>query len=529
MRKQRRQFMMRREPSIGQNLQWLGEQAQSQFLDLNSEKHAADNATETSSDTTDNDDYHHQQHDSASSLRSFYPSKLRSYNSFRNDDHRYTIRHQVIVWSVGIPDVKLCRVSLMFRVTLFWYDHPPSPPVLLPLISSSQNIEEVENNDDDDGDADDSIWVMDGRTKAKLKSRRKRKRSQSRLRNSKNWSLHHQNKYYNSDSDDDDEEEEAIDVPPISIINAVDFEIVGRPDVTCLSSSGTKKGKSKNTRLMRFSCMYRASLLQEASNMNVSQFPHDHHTLVLKLGILNERQKYKRWDRRIWKLALATESDTKNTIKIPHGVLVDHVNVPGYTIHHRGLEFELSPIEYGGSNTTTAVTSTMANSNSSSNNKTATHTNTDQEFCVKVSLKLKRNSAYYDRNIMPLLDTLNLVSISILISLDAESFFQRGLLCLNIAFLEIGLRNSLDARLPHVGYEIKMQKILSWYFYSILYIVLESAVMKVFIDNFPESWPVEVTRKVDYFQAFLLLLNQLYLRFVIYNDFSGTTTGESFD
>ena len=45
---------------------------------------------------------------------------------------------------------------------------------------------------------------------------------------------------------------------------------------------------------------------------------------------------------------------------------------------------------------------------------------------------------YYDKNIMPLLSFLNLVSISIL-TLDGDKFFQRGLMCLNIAFVEINL------------------------------------------------------------------------------------------
>ena len=122
---------------------------------------------------------------------------------------------------------------------------------------------------------------------------------------------------------------------------------------------------------------------------------------------------------------------------------------------------------------------------------------------------------------MPLLDILNLVSISILVSLNANEFFQRALLCLNIAFLEIGLRTSLDARLPTVGYEIKMQKLLNSYLFSILYIVFESAAVKVLVENFYCS--LENTRSVDYFLAFLLLLNQLYLRLIIYTDFSADT------
>ena len=59
---------------------------------------------------------------------------------------------------------------------------------------------------------------------------------------------------------------------------------------------------------------------------------------------------------------------------------------------------------------------------------------------------------YYDNNIMPLLSMLNLVSISIL-SLDGNNFFQRGLMSLNIAFVEVGLRMALDSHLVSICYE----------------------------------------------------------------------------
>ena len=137
--------------------------------------------------------------------------------------------------------------------------------------------------------------------------------------------------------------------------------------------------------------------------------------------------------------------------------------MPGFRVSDRGLEFELSPIDHGSRN--------------------SGYSNAQQDFCVQAKIGVKRNSTYYDRNIMPLLDILNLVSISILVSLNANEFFQRALLCLNIAFLEIGLRTSLDARLPTVGYEIKMQKLLNSYLFSILYIVFESAAVKVLVEN----------------------------------------------
>ena len=531
---------MRSSESFVDRMSWLGEQAQTQFLDLNLESHEV-----------------------RSPGGSPFPStqRLSSYNSL-DFDQKHTIRHQVIVWSVGIPDVKSHTVSIMFRVTLFWNDPPKPIPlqftVLPPLnqsgggnlntnmngnvttnmatlirqrsnsnASSSSNLRHsassgainidgppvsntagangnsssnshVSSNSNNNhnydssssNDKDDSFWVMDGRRKAVRKTRSTGFNGTAAAAGSQQPS--------NNNTID---EQDTVDVPPISIINAETFETVGQADVALLR---------KKSRLMRFSCMYRAKLMQES--MNVAQFPHDSHDLVLKLGILSQRQPGGRWDRRKWKLGLANESDTQGSVRIPFGVLVDHVAVPGFRISDRGLEFELAPIEFGHS-----AASTWSN-NSSNNNNRNLNSRHDQEFCVKTKIRVKRNSAYYDRNIMPLLDILNLVSISILVSLDATNFFQRGLLCLNIAFVEVGLRTSLDARLPTVGYEIKMQKLLNSFFFSILYIVLESAAMKVLIEN--HHWPVERTRFIDRVVAFLLLVNQLYLRMVIYKDFS---------
>ena len=118
---------------------------------------------------------------------------------------------------------------------------------------------------------------------------------------------------------------------------------------------------------------------------------------------------------------------------------------------------------------------------------------------------------YYDKNIMPLLSILNIVSISIL-TLDADNYFQRGLMSLNIAFVEVGLRMTLDSHLPSVGYQIKMQRILNFFFYSILSIVVESSILKFLVEN--EVCSVSFTRKIDLVMVIFLLCNQLYLHLV---------------
>jgi hypothetical protein len=128
-----------------------------------------------------------------------------------------------------------------------------------------------------------------------------------------------------------------------------------------------------------------------------------------------------------------------------------------------------------------------------------------------IMVRINFGLGYYDKNIMPLLSCLNLVSISIL-TLDADSYFQRGLMSLNIAFVEVGLRMSLDSHLPSVGYQIKLQRILNFFFYSILSIVLESSVLKFLIEN--KICSVESTRMIDFIWGIILLAILAYLQLV---------------
>jgi len=230
--------------------------------------------------------------------------------------------------------------------------------------------------------------------------------------------------------------------------------------------------------------MYRAQLQQD--DMSVREFPHDTHNLTLKLGILSKRQPGAQWDRKKWMLSLANESDTQGTIAVPHGLIVDHVKIPEFH-HDRTPDFEFTELMHG------------------------TDIKDKEDYYLNVKIRVQRESGYYDKNIMPLLSFLNIVSISIL-TLDASNYFNRGLMSLNIAFVEVGLRMALDNRLPCVGYQIKLQRILNFFFYSILSIVLESSVLKFLIEN--GEWSVEATRRVDFVWACFLMANQAYLHLV---------------
>ena len=432
----------------------LGEQAQTAFLDRNLEAHYSASNSQHGGFCGD---------DGSVRSSSSVPNKIRvavpSYNSLDwGDDAKHTIRAQVIVWSISAPDVKSGIVSMKFRATLFWND--PSHAQ-----SKKDNLNHVNSEAEDDG----GVPVAGAK-------KRKGSKKQSFM-----WQMAGRSVAYKKKVSDHPEEE-LLDVPPLSILNADSFEIIGAPEVTLLRG---------DNRLYRWSCMYRANLHQ--SEMSVTQYPHDKYDLCLKLGILSQRQPGGRWDRRKWKLALANESDTQGSIRVPYGLLVDK-QIPEFHYDKDGLQFNLVKLEHG----------------------SALQTTKDQDFYLQVSLRVERNSGYFDKNIMPLLSTLNLVSISIL-SLDADNFFQRALLSLNIAFVEVGIRMSLDAFLPSVGYQIKMQRILNFFFYSILVIVMESSILKFVLEN--NVVTISFTRWVDAMMAIVLLVNQAYLS-LIYVSFS---------
>ena len=143
---------------------------------------------------------------------------------------------------------------MKFRVTLYWNDDPPT--------KADATTNSYIPHTDEQGDnvttnarinRSRSIWVMVGRSAAIKKKI--------------------------SDIPTD-----TIDVPPVSILNADSFEVIGQPEVQLLR---------EDTRLMRWSCMYRAQLHQD--DMRVNEFPHDAHNLSLKLGILSQRQHGGRW------------------------------------------------------------------------------------------------------------------------------------------------------------------------------------------------------------------------------------------
>lgn len=365
-----------------------------------------------------------------------------------------TIRFQVVIWSVGQPDVRTGRVPMKFRVTMFW------------------------NHEDGDDDEQQQQHRYDQRNGSAIHNTTTIKRPSM-------WVMQGRQRAYERVLDTD-EARKTVEVPALAILNADSFEVIGTPEVAVLRERTA-------SRLMRWTCMYRATLMQE--ELNVENFPHDEHDLCLKLGILSQRQRGGRWDRARWRLAMATEDDTQGSTRHPEGLIVDHVRVPEFDYNvDRGLRFNIAPLSVG---------------------RQMSSSDTQDERSLVVRLTVVRDSGYYDRNIVPLLCTLNVVAVSLL-TFDATNFFQRALLLNNICFLEIGLRMTMDSHLPSVGTQIKMQVVMNRFFYAILYLVLESCA--VFMLHKLVGVTINTTTKIDLLAAALALLNMLAIASSYYRD-----------
>jgi hypothetical protein len=243
-------------------------------------------------------------------------------------------------------------------------------------------------------------------------------------------------------------------------------------------------------------------------NIWLVSFPHDSHDLALKLGILKHRQAGRRWDKDKWRFGLATEADSQSTIRIPHGLVVDHVNIPEFCFDPKhDLVFEIVPLVYGPQviaplNTTTATTSS-------------------HDECLQIRLRVKRHSGYYDKNIIPLLAILNVVGISTL-TLEPLEFGSRAEIILAIAFVAIGIRLSVDSKLPNVGYQIKLQRILNRFFYTLLFMHVESSLIYILIVR--HGWTLQETSKInDAAMVLCAIYTVVQLYFYYYEGESKTT------
>jgi len=382
-----------------------------------------------------------------------------------------SIRFQVVIWYIGAPDEVHGKVEMKFQVTIFW-NSPHEDD------DDNGDNEEEDNNNNNSNNFGINDSLLPGPTNENFLEQQILDTFQQQpptidavggggsVGNSDNvsggggtghsmyglhnpyhkkvWKMHGRQRAYQTELKEVEDDGRIVYVPPVSILNAVDYESLGEPEVCQLNTEEN---------LMRWSCMYRASLLQDS--MQVSEFPHDDHFLVLRFGILKHRRRNKRWDRTKWKLDLATNADVEEDTmdSSPFGALVDHVKVPGFK-HEKCLEFEFLPLSL-----------------TSSSDKVDPQSSDE---CLQVKLHVERESSYFDRNIIPLLACLNLVAICTL-ALTAQEFGNRGEMILATSFVEIGIRMTVDSRLPVVGYQIKMQWVLNNFFFGLLFLVIESS------------------------------------------------------
>ena len=135
---------------------------------------------------------------------------------------RCPVRFQVVVWYVGPIDVVLGTFPMKFRLTVFW--SAPTDQEHAQMATTGYGTYDASNK---------RVWKMEGRQRAYQKELDEIIAPGSNL----------------------------VYVPPISILNAVDFSLVGEPEV-CLVDEAQKR--------MKWTCMYNASLIQE--DMRVTRY-----------------------------------------------------------------------------------------------------------------------------------------------------------------------------------------------------------------------------------------------------------------
>jgi hypothetical protein len=408
-----------------------------------------------------------------------------------------TIRFQVVIWYVGKIDVVQGRVPATFRVTMFWNADEPPPEHLEEPLEKTVDATPQNMSGDSLGMRSSSGSVQQfgpsspGNNNPLQQGGSRRNSSigssQRRLSESLVWQMHGRQKAVEKELSVD-QNLQAVDVPPVSILNvAGSFDTIGEPEVCMLRPE---------ERLMRWTCMYRATLMQD--HWRVDDFPHDEHDIAIKLAILaNRNTPGATWDKRRWKLGLATADDSQGSTRVPHGLLVDVVSIPEFSLCRKGtddsggLNFDFVPLQHGGAGGT----------------GTKPFIKEVQDNYLQVHFNVQRDSSYYDKNIMPLLVVLNLVAVSITAGMEPQDFFERGLLTLNICFVQIGQRMSLDAKLPSVSYQIKMQRILNEYFLLLLFLVLEGMLVYVMNDHGHSRTTLKV---IDYLTSIFALAHNVY-------------------
>lgn len=229
--------------------------------------------------------------------------------------------------------------------------------------------------------------------------------------------------------------------------------------------------------------------------MSVKDFPHDRHQIKLKVGILAHRGRGHRWDHNVYKLGLAGPEDSQGSTRVPHGLVVDHCHVPDFGFDKSDLRFQFLPLMFGG----------WKESSPREN----------RDLFLQVTLPMYRQSGHYDTSILPMLVMLNIIAISCLPRNFASATAATEIM-LSIAFVQVGIRLTLDSRLPSVGYQIKMQTVMNSCFWLLSGLVLESNFVFFLVKK--RGWEIAHTDKIDVVTA---CAGMVYNGYIIMTYFRG--------
>ena len=141
-------------------------------------------------------------------------------------------------------------------------------------------------------------------------------------------------------------------------------------------------------------------------------------------------------------VGIATECDNEKHLSAsdwPHGSIEEGVEVPGFYFSKQ-LKFGKGRLSGG---------------------------RCVNDRFMRFSFKARRKHAYFNEKILRPLLLIHAVAVLSLV-LPIEEISGRISILFAVAFVEIGLRLSLDSRLPKVAYSILMQKMVNHLFYALL-------------------------------------------------------------
>jgi hypothetical protein len=170
-----------------------------------------------------------------------------------------TIRFQVVLWYVGAPDEVHGRVEMKFQVSIFWNSpHEDEEDVV-----TTTNVDDdvlLQLEDDNNCIDNDIVDInMDGSVPhpppsidgggSVFSGDNGGGRSMYGHHNpyhKKVWKMHGRQRAYEAELKEVDKDGRIVYVPPVSILNAVDYECLGEPEVCQLNTEEN---------LMKWSCM----------------------------------------------------------------------------------------------------------------------------------------------------------------------------------------------------------------------------------------------------------------------------------